>query len=410
MTREAHRATCENVDLVVYDLEHYGAYLAYDWVELQPCPKDLDKSWLITEAVQRIPGDYIMAWNRLCIEMLNHDPRAVQHLTGARKMPQGTPTLEVSANPYRNMKTGELRMFVEPQFLSAGHVGQRSLDEKLPPIDLITGEVMKDWWNDWHPYGRFHSHNTMGCNPSSTDDASELTMPGMCCIFGSYTKDETWPDGYKFKCGTSVVTPNPDKPGKNMRRWKVAYTGADGEMHTRNLEPTDIFEWDPASEATFHPNVWTNIMYEEPQAWGGKPKSQMVQLPSQRGVVTHTSGWNESTKIGGGAYRQYTDELEAAFKYTYFKDDKKSDIRWRMRAILNMLREMEDAAGDDLLDCRHVISTALGAVHGMDVTWYDEPNLTGHEDPEVISFDDEIEALQAERDAIKDFTRDYPVD
>jgi len=78
----------------------------------------------------------------------------------------------------------EWKILVPKQKVSAG-----SVDADLSDLcDIETGERYDGIPPGWAHAGSSHSHNTMGAFFSSTDDRSELTVPGLHIVIGSIDK------------------------------------------------------------------------------------------------------------------------------------------------------------------------------------------------------------------------------
>jgi len=343
--------------LGVYDLQHFGMYFGFEVHEVQTPAKDIHKSWFPGEVFKKISADQTMAFYRLCAACLDYDPRCKEMMETGKHWTISS-TMEVGAQLYRNYETGEIRFFVEPQVITTGTVDSRSLDTTRPPIDLITGEEMKDWWEKWHEYGRFHSHNTMAPTPSTVDDKSECKTPGVYCIFGNFrTKDGK----SVFDTGPSIITPYPGSQ-ENVRRTRIAEAQEDGSFKVRDLEYDDIFDWDPASKATFHENVWTNIMVEEPDEW----KDEKPKWLGGGATLIRTGGYSyyEFGRSGGTSYDtskkgsyppvkawdRFNEVIDTALDYYDIKKGSKEydKLRWKLRVALNNLDELFEDFDTDL--------------------------------------------------------------
>lgn len=64
------------------------------------------------------------------------------------------------------------------------------IDYGKAATDLLTGEDLPEIAaNGWHMAGTSHSHHRMGAFFSSTDDASELTQPGLHIVVGEFRQE-----------------------------------------------------------------------------------------------------------------------------------------------------------------------------------------------------------------------------
>lgn len=393
MTHALQLLPVKEQKLGVYDLQHFGLYFGYEVEEVATPAKDIHKSWLPGKQFKKIPADQVMAFYRLCAACLDYDPRCKEMMETGKHWTISS-TMEVGAQLYRNYKTGEIRFFVEPQVITPGTVDSRSLDTKRPPIDLITGEEMKEWWNDWHEYGRFHSHNTMAPTPSTVDDKSESKTPGVYCIFGNF---RTKKGKSVFDTGPSVITPYPAAT-ENVRRTRIAEPQEDGSFKVRDLEYDDIFEWDPASKATFHENVWANIMVEEPDEWKDeKPVwAGGAHLTSQGGYSVYEFGRSGATSYSGytgkpyKAWDRFNEVIDTALDYYDVKKSSKgwNTLRWKLRVVLNNMEELfEQFDHDKTVD---ILDMLLWSEFRMELS----PVEIKEDDPEEASNENLLEYLR----------------
>ena len=415
MTKELQRITLESEDIAIFDLGPYGYYYGYVDSTHREIPEIIHKCWQPNEDFVKIPADYVMAWNMLCIANLSLDPRVVHHLDGEKEMPKGTRTLEVAADPYRNKLTNEVRLFIPPQVVSTCTVASRSVDLERPPIDLITGEVMSEWWNEWYPYGRFHSHNTMGTTPSGTDNTHELKGPGVCAIFGAYKRDENMPHGHKFEIYPSVVTPYPGKT-TNVRRIAIAEP-VEGEEwpQVRRMSWTDIMEWDPESAAEPHEDVWNNIFVEEPEDWKEskpKPKGKVLHMGQTGSYRDWDSRWSDSRPASTTkAYDRFNKAVEEALASCRVPERVADSLKWRFRMLANTFDEIMDKSEEYVFDVQFALSAFLWNTLNIDCTF--EADYHEDDEPQVIdlSDDDVWDGITDEdKQSLQDFLLEYDME
>jgi len=323
------------VSLGVYDLAHFGQYFGVEETATRVIDKNLHLAWMPGERFQKVPSEQVMAFVNLCVACLQY--KAEGSVSSPKKKKKGQrstwiqkdgvlverPSLgvldifEVAAGLYRHHETGEVRFFIERQAISAATVESRSGDTIYPPIDLLSGEVMVEWWNHWHEYGRFHSHNTMEPLPSKTDDDSELKTPGVYVILGKFAPSSATVAGHTFVPYTSVVTPYPETKN-NIRRDTVAEQ-EEGALAVRPMLWDDVVVWDPTSTAVPHPDVWKNISTELPAAWLSKKKAlkkprvwkdALELAPSVGG-----SWWDDERSLDG-----FSDSSRLGYKGAGFDD------------------------------------------------------------------------------------------
>jgi len=121
----------------------------------------------------RIPADLWICWVDLCF-----------HYCPNKNSPE--PELEVTTLLCRNKQDpSKWRMLIPNQTVSGVHVQAEVKD----CIDLMTGERF-DYFPPigWDHAGSSHSHNTMDAFFSSTDNKSELSVPGIHIVVGKINK------------------------------------------------------------------------------------------------------------------------------------------------------------------------------------------------------------------------------
>lgn len=176
------------------------------------------------------------------------------------------PTTTTPVGGYNNCHSGELevsmlllrkrddltqwRILVPKQVVTGASVNA-DLSET---IDIVTGERFNAFPPvGWVHAGSSHSHNTMGAFFSSTDDKSELTVPGLHVVVGRIDKKEMT---YEYKA--SIV----------MRQMR------------RNIDLLDVVDARPVEDMRFHADVLELIKvnkptysYTGPSSYSGPSKS-----------------------------------------------------------------------------------------------------------------------------------------
>jgi hypothetical protein len=332
-------------NLGLYDAQHLGIYAGMTIETVGQPDDDMHKAWMPNDSFGRLPSDVVMAFHRLCIHYLGEDDRNPALLTGAKTLPKSAHSLEVGCSLYRNYATGEIRGFVEPQVVSLAHIDSRSADETRPPIDLVSGEEMPNWQDEWHEYGRLHSHNTMQASPSGTDNSSELLTPGIYGIFGNYRVNAE--GGYTFSIYASVITPYPGEE-KNIRRTHVIDTDDEGTTTIRGMEWADTMDFDVENDATFHEDVLKNVMRETPTEW----KPTVVESTT---LGTYGAAWEKwearsktrrSSSNASNTYMRFNEDIKEAMETAGVPKCDIDGVEWRLRTMCNALDDAMSIATD----------------------------------------------------------------
>jgi len=135
-------------------------------------------------------------------------------------------TNEVSVVLLRDVETmSQWRVLVPTQEVGGASV---EADYTKEIRDIVTGEVV-EWVPDgWAHAGSSHSHNTMAAFFSATDDRSELPVPGIHFVLGSFVKNAE--GAYNFTVATSIVY-----HGKRYEKVFDEETGKPRDLHWKDL-------------------------------------------------------------------------------------------------------------------------------------------------------------------------------
>jgi len=148
------------------------------------------------------------------------------------------------------------RILVPKQDVSGGSVHAQTAES----CDIETGEMITVFPPEgWLHAGSSHSHNSMSAFFSSTDDKSELTVPGAHIVIGNVDKDKM-----KYEHKASIVL-------RQLRK---------------KVELFDIVDATP-NKATFHLNVLKMVsekIWSKPASSNSNTKASMFS-PSTRGYI-----------------------------------------------------------------------------------------------------------------------------
>lgn len=206
----------------------YRSYTSPAWGTFSPVPmREPDptisdatpRTFTLRDDVPRLPRELFQPLLALYFDLLR---------TG------GGEAKEVSVVLLRNEADPSRWRIVVPE-QKVGKASVRARFEKCR--DLITGEQLSWPVDGWYHAGSSHSHNDMGAFFSTTDDASELAMPGLHFVVGSLdAKQRT------YDVAASIVL----------------------RGHRFRFERTRLIDdqWDKSTPCVYHPDVLQLITEE----------------------------------------------------------------------------------------------------------------------------------------------------
>lgn len=193
-------------------------------------------------------------------------------------------TNEVSVVLLRDTETmSKWRVLVPTQEVGGASV---EADYTKEIRDIETGEVV-EWVPDgWAHAGSSHSHNTMAAFFSATDDKSELPVPGIHFVLGSFVKNAE--GSYNFTVATSIVY-----HGKRYEKVFDEETGKPRDLHWKDVMEfggreaahDDVFNLVTLAKATVYTNTGSSLVlggfdgyedYYRRRGWTEKSKAKQI--------------------------------------------------------------------------------------------------------------------------------------
>lgn len=208
--------------------------------------------------------------------------------------------LEVSALLCRKMDDLSQWMILIPK-QQVSHASVSA--ETAQSIDLETGEAHTTFPPlGWLHAGSTHSHNTMSAFFSSTDDRSELTVPGLHIVVGSIKKDE---DSYEAKA--SVV----------LRQCR------------KMVDIKDVVDTEFDETVTFHANVLECI-----STFSSTTKVEIISKgnPSDKSDKSDNSGSSDDTEVMTYDSEEISPKEDEESWWSFFKKRVLSSYKTKLEA------------------------------------------------------------------------------
>lgn len=266
-------------------------------------PKEAYEAIRIGADYPKIPKDIIARIVSLYTWLMNKRGEAKARFADSAK--------EVSVVLLRDEETRmKWRCLVPRQVVGSASV---EADFTKGLCDIATGEEITEWPPPgWMHAGSSHSHNNFRAFFSSTDDRSELPVPGVHFVCGNFvfTKDNRW----TYEIAPSIVY-------KGVRYERVS--DAEGKM--RAMVWDDLMDASESDEE-FHERVLDYVTIEKPKDWdsaafrtqqyGG---SGLIHIgPGRKDTWSDDDDWGYG--LGGGYYGRYSGDTSKTAIDAYERD------------------------------------------------------------------------------------------